>query len=152
MSIKYQEEKAADLIVEIQPLIAAHWDEIALFKESIYLEPDYNKYVELNKLGVLKIYTVRDDDKLVGYFLVTVSPNLHYKSHLFAVNDIIYIDPEYRGRTVAYRLFKYAESELKKLGVSVITINMKVYAKFDRLLTKLGYGKIEEVFGKYIGD
>jgi len=148
----YQEESYAQVVDEIQPLIKSHWKEIASCKDKIKLNPNFNMYKTMNELGILRIFTVRDFGKLVGYFIVMCQPHLHYSDHVYAMNDIIYIDPEYRGSTIAFKLLRSVEKRLKKDGVSVLMINMKVYAPFDRLLEKLNFENTERVYSKYIGD
>lgn len=150
--IKYAQESALEVIEEMDILTEKHWEEIAVNKDKIALNPDYEKYVALEDAGILKIYTVRDNGQLVGYFLVMVTPHLHYRDHIFAMNDIIYVDPTYRGSTIAYRLIKFAEQQLKADGVSVLMINMKVHAPFDRLLEGLGFSNTERVYTKFIGE
>lgn len=150
--ITYQEESYEQVVEEIQPLIFAHWEEIASCKDKIKLNPDFNMYKILNDAGVLRIFTVRDVGRLVGYFIVICQPHLHYSDHVYAMNDIIYIDPEYRGTTIAFKLLRSVEKRLKKDGVSVLMINMKVHAPFDRLLEKLQFSNTERVYSKYIGD
>lgn len=148
---KFKEEVAADLIDEIKPLIEDHYKEVALYQDNIPLKPDFDKYVELNENGMLRIFTARREGKLIGYFLVVVMPHLHYKENVFAMNDIIYVEPSKRGGMVAYRLIKYVEKVLKDEGVSVLMINMKTSNMFSRLLEGLGFTNTELVYTKYIG-
>ena len=149
---QFAEEMYDEVIDEIAPLFEQHWEEIALNKDKIKLSPDLSKYKALNDLGILRIFTARNEGLLVGYFVVIAQPHLHYQEHTFAMNDIIYIHPDYRGSTVAYRMIKYVEKVLKKDGVSVLMINMKVFAPFDNLLEKLQFTNTERVHSKYIGD
>jgi GNAT superfamily N-acetyltransferase len=89
---------------------------------------------------------------LVGYFVVVVSSGLHYKDHLFAYNDIIYLSPEYRKGFTGVRLIRFAEGCLKSDGVSVLTINTKVHQPFDRLMDFLKFKNVERVYSKYLGE
>jgi GNAT superfamily N-acetyltransferase len=89
---------------------------------------------------------------VVGYFVVLVGRNIHYKDHLFAQNDIIYVHPDYRKGSTGARLIKFAEKCLKEDGVSVLTINTKVHKPFDPLMERLGFNLIERVYSKYLGD
>lgn len=154
MIIYQAEERAKDLVDEIKPLIAKHWEEIALFKDQIKLNPDFDKYIELDEQDMLHIVTARreEDLKLIGYFISVVQTNIHYKDHLFATNDILFIDPEYRGKLAGVKLFKYAEKKLKEKGVSIISIHMKTHMPFDKLLERLKYEKQEYNYMKYIGE
>ena len=140
------------LIEELQPLILSHYEEIAEDQDKIELNPDYEIYKGMDSNGLLNTITVRDDGKLVGYFVCVLHKNIHYKDHVFANNDILFLDYKYRKSTVAYRLIQFAEKVLKDLGVSMIMINMKSKHMFDRLLTGLGYKEFEVTFRKYIGE
>jgi len=149
--ITYQEESAQDCLEEIKPLIEMHWEEIAVYKDKIKLNPDFDKYLLLDSMGMLHILTARDDDKLIGYFISFIQPNMHYKDSLFATNDILYIDPVYRKGSVGYKLFKKAEDSLKGIGVDVIIIHSKVNNDFKPLMDKLGYERIEYNYSKHVG-
>lgn len=150
--LKFQEEKIKDFLEELKPLLEKHYEEIAYRKDKIKLNPDYERYLQLDALGLTHSITVRDGDRLVGYYISVLSPNLHYKDHLYSVNDILYIDTPYRGGTAAYRMFKFVEKKLKDKGVSVMTLHMKTEFPFDRLCTALGMDKLENLYIKYIGD
>lgn len=152
MTIKYQQEFLATVKDEIVPLLNSHWEEIALNKDKIKLNPDWDAYDSLEQVDKLKIFTARDDNKLVGYFVVIVGVNIHYKDHLFASNDIIYLSPEHRKGFTGIRLIKFAEKCLKQDGISVLTINTKVHQPFDRLMDFLKFRKIERVYSKYLGE
>lgn len=137
---------------DAQKLLEAHWEEIALNKTKIALNPDWEAYEALETAGKLKIFTARDDDKMIGYFVVIVGINLHYKDHVFAVNDILYLDQQYRKGRTGLKLIKFAEQCLRDDGVSVLNINTKVHKPFDSLMEYLGFNLIERVYSKYIGD
>lgn len=149
---KFQRESLSAVREEIVPLLERHWEEIAVNKDKIKLNPDWEMYAKLEDAGVLGIYTARRDGKLIGYFVVVAERNIHYKDHIFAVNDIIYLAPEYRKGMVGFRLIKYAEQDLKSLGVSTLTINTKVHKPFDPLLERMGFSLKERVYSKYLGD
>ncbi len=135
---------------DIKPLLQEHWEEIAVNKEVIKLNPDWDAYSDLEKVGCLKIFTAREEDKLIGYFVVIVRNHIHYKDHLFAANDIIYVSPEYRKGMVGAKLIKFAEKCLKEDGVSVLIINTKRHKPFDTLLSWLGFTYTERLYSKLL--
>jgi GNAT superfamily N-acetyltransferase len=149
--IKYQQEFLYSVEDDAKPLLESHWQEIAVNKDKIKLNPDWDTYRSLEEQGKLKIFTAREDGSLVGYFVVVVTANIHYKDHLFASNDIIYLAPDYRKGFTGIRLIKFAEKCLKEDGVSVLTINTKVHKPFDSVLERLNFNLIERVYSKYIG-
>jgi len=152
LTIKYQQEFLSTARPDAQKLLEAHWEEIALNKGKIALNPDWDAYEALEASNKLRIFTARVNGKLIGYFVVLVGVNLHYKDHVFAVNDILYLDQSYRKGRTGLKLIKFAEQCLKDDGVSVLTINTKVHKPFDTLMEYLGFNLIERVYSKYIGE
>lgn len=149
--IEFQEEQLIDCLEEMKPLLEAHWLEVAKYQDKIAFSPDYDRYFLLENQGMLHIATARDDGKLVGYYISIVAPSLHYSQDLFAVNDVLFLDPEYRSKDTGYQMFKFAEKCLKVLGVSVMTIHMKTDLPFDSLCEARGFENIERLYSKYIG-
>lgn len=150
--VTYQEESFIDIVEELTPLIYEHWEEIALHKDKIKLNPDFNKYIEADELGLIHILTAREEEELIGYFISFVQPHLHYMDTLFAVNDVLFVTKKHRKGRVGYILFKKAEESLKEIGVDVIMIHAKVHADFKPLMDSLGYDRVEYNYSKYIGD
>lgn len=140
------------LIEELKPLLLEHWEEIAMYKDKIVFDPDYSSYVMMQENDLLQSVIVRKDDKIIAYYISFIYIHPHYKNNKMAQNDILFVHPDYRGGTVAYRMFKFAEKELKKIGCSVNTIRMKVEFPFERLCLKLGMVEQEKTYSKYIGD
>ena len=149
--ILYHVEKLKDCASEAMPLIEAHWQEIALHQDTIQLNPNWQQYFRLEEEGKLHVYTAREDEKLVGYFVMIVVPHLHYSDHSFAHNDVIYVDPEYRKGFTAWRLIKFATEQLELAGVSVMMINIKRHKPFDKLLQRLGFTETESIYSKRLG-
>ena len=153
MKLKYQQEFLSQVELDIQTLIELHWEEIALNQDKIKLNPDWNAYHNLEIEGKLKIFTARDSDRLVGYFVVILGTNIHYKDHVFASNDVIYLHKDYRKGFAGIRLIKFAKKCLTEDGISVLTINTKVHQPFDKVLERLGFNLIERVYSSYLqGD
>ena len=144
MTYTYQIEPMSDIIEDMKPMLYAHWEEIATNKEVKPLDPDYDKYLALEEQGILRVMTVRCSGVLCGYFVSFVMPHLHYMQTKMAMNDIMYVAPEHRGGTVAYRLIKNSIFDLKNINVDIMTIHMKVEYPFRNLLTKLGFSLTEE--------
>ena len=154
--ITYQVEKWDDCYEEAIPMLHAHYAEIATDKAIKPLDPDLDKYQELEKAGMLRIFTVRIepdnliedlprcDGRLIGYFVSIVAKGLHYQQTTLAINDIMYVDPQYRGTTVGYRMMKGAALDLKNLGADILTIHMKTDYPFSSLLEKLDFHLTEE--------
>lgn len=150
--IKFATESYYDVIEEIKPLLEAHYEEVAWYQDEVPFDPDYEKYEVMANTGLLHIVTARDDGKLIGYFVSLVASGMHYKQTKFALNDILFVHPDYRGGSVAYKMFKYAFAALKEIGVDIITIHMKTDAPFEPLCLALGMAKQEYLYSIYLGD
>jgi len=150
VALNYQQEFLTQVEVDIKYLIELHWSEIALNQDNIKLNPDWDAYKNLEEQGKLKIFTVRDEGVLVGYFVVIVGNSIHYKDHVFANNDIVYLRKDFRKGFAGIRLIKFAESCLKEDGVSVLVINTKIHQPFDKVLERLKFKPIERVYSKYL--
>ena len=150
--ITYSVEKFEDYEKEIKPLLKAHWEEVAINKDKVKLNPDYDSYRRLDSVGALHSVIVRDGTRLIGYFISFIQPHLHYQDHKFATNDILYLDPEYRNQEIATEMFTVAEIDLKEKGISVMGLHVKVTNRFDSLCDKLGFKKTEIMYSKFLGD
>ena len=149
--IEYKEETYSQVIDEIKPLLEDHWEEIALNKEVIKLNPNYEMYEKLCNSGVMRIVTARNDGKLIGYCICIIAYNLHYKDSLTATNDIFFISKDYRKGSTGVKLFIKNEEILKSYGVQRLIMNTKVHQDVGAIFERLGYKQTERVFGKLIG-
>jgi GNAT superfamily N-acetyltransferase len=148
--MKYQIEKFSDMMNEGKPLFRKHWEEIARNKEIVPLDPDWEKYLRMEDAGFLHVATVRDGGKLIGYCIDIVSSHLHYRHDLFSINDVIYVEPDYRGKGVGVRLIKFSLAGLMQIGVSVAHMHMKLDHDFGALMERLGYHEIERIYEKVL--
>lgn len=146
--MKFAHENLSNVKDEILPLLDEHWEEIALNKDVIKLNPDWEAYAAYDSINALRVYTARDNGALVGYFVLLVNRSLHYKDHLFAVNDIIFLKKEVRLGMTGVKLIKYAVKCLEEEGVSKIMINTKIHQPFDAVLERLNFKCIERVYSK----
>jgi len=143
-------ENIANVRREIEPLLEQHYKEIALNKDIIKLNPDWRAYAQLDAINGLRIYTARKGGKLMGYFVVIVSRSLHYKDHLFANNDVIFLTKTARKGLTGMKLVKYAIESLKAEGVTKLHVNTKMHQPFDPIMERLGFEEIETVFSKVL--
>ena len=146
--ITIQHECLTNVKEEIKPLLEIHWEMVALNQGKIKLNPDWKEYAKLDAAGILKIFTARSDGQLVGYCVLIISNSIHYKDHIFAINDVTFVLPEYRTGATGYKLLKYAEDYCDENGVSLMMVNTKVHVPFDNLLIGMGFNLIERIYSK----
>ena len=150
---RYSEESFLEVIDDIKPLVKDHSEEVDVYQEVVQFNPDYDTYEAMAEMGIIKFYTARaEDGELVGYSVMMVNQNPHYKDHLYGVNDIFYVHPDHRHTEVAPTLLKYTEDKMRELDVSVITMNMKTHQPFESLMDSLEWDKTEIVFTKLLKE
>lgn len=139
-------ETVASLIPEIKPLIGAHYREIARHQKVIPLNPDYDRYLELEKNGNLHIVTARDGRELIGYFICILSYHIHYQDSLMAISDLIYVHPGYRRQFIGQDMIRYALPGLKERNVVKLVMNVKKDHDFGSMLEHLGFVQFETLY------
>ena len=132
---------------EVLPLLREHWQEVARFKD-IPLNPAIEKYNAMAEVGLFKTYTARDSGELVGYAAYFVAPNMHYQSSLQATQDVIFLRETHRKGMTGYRLIKYADEQLKQIGVEVVYHHVKEKLDFGLLLMRLEYQPVERIWAR----
>jgi len=150
-NVKLAIENLSQVKGDILPLLDKHWEEVAINKDTIAMNPCWDTYAILESAGKLGIFTARLDGELIGYFVIIASESPHYKGHIFGVNDVIYLKPEYRGTYLGSNLITFVENAIEEVGVSVLVINTKVHVPFDKTLSRLGFSHIENVYSKRLG-
>jgi len=135
------------------PLTVRHYHEIAWNIEKIPLDVDVDKYELLQNEGHLLCFSMRDKGKLVGYALFLLHHHPHYKSTLFASNDIVFIEQAYRGGGYGAEFLTFCESDLKCLGCNVILLRVKKCLDWGPLAEHLGFEPVETIYLKWVsGD
>ncbi|HLJ26557.1 MAG TPA: GNAT family N-acetyltransferase [Candidatus Angelobacter sp.] len=151
MSLTYQLERWSDIKrAEMDPLFALHWEEIALNKDKIKLDVDYERYRKLDEANMLHIVTLRDDGRLVGYHCSLLDTHLHYKGDIMALTDVYFLLPEYRKGRTGIRLFQVVEQTLKARGITKMITATKLHRDKGRLFEAMGWTEIERVYTKMI--
>lgn len=151
--MRFQEESFQEVEGEIRGLLLEHWEEVALDKDVIPLDPDWDQYRLLEKLGMLSIIAARDDEgTLIGYYVAFIRKHLHYAGSLTAYSDLYFIKPQYRKGRVGLRLFQAHEKAMKAKGVQKIYTMHKlhVHSTMGRLLGFMGYRHIENIYSKVL--
>lgn len=148
--ITYQQEFLDSSKEESISLIEKHFDEVYPSRDTFQFDMDWDIYEKLEGVGLLKIFTARDDGNLAGYLWVTISPNLHSKGNLIATDDGFFLDKPYRGKSVAARLIKFTEKCLSEDGIKVLYLVGTKENPIDSFVNRLGYQEIETKFQKVL--
>lgn len=145
------ESHSDELIDELKPLIKRHYDEIALNKEDVPLDPDWDQYKALGDAGRMLVVCVRNENsELIGYSVFFLAHHIHYKQTLVANNDVLYLAPEHRNSKVGLRLIKDSETACRARGVNKIIWHVKFAHDFRDILYRLGYADEDAIVGKIL--
>jgi GNAT superfamily N-acetyltransferase len=152
MIVTGREPITYELMEELGPMFHIHWEKCGIYRDKMPLDVNKDFYVQSEKSGHAFIYTIRADGKLVGYSMVLLNYQPHYKKDVFAVVDAIYIDPEYRKGSRAKKFMKDIEAYVKRLGISILAYYVGIELDYPELFKYLGYDKTEVIYTKYLKD
>lgn len=148
--LTFQTEAWPDVVEEMKPLFAEHWREIGVDHDAVPMDMDFEIYEKYHEIGYLKITTVRADGDLVGYCMALVCSHLHYRSTLFALGDLYYLDQEYRKGAAGMRMFIEHEKNMRALGVKKMTTITKLHHDRSQMFEKLGWKAQETTYVKVL--
>ena len=136
--ITFQEETLSQIRgKELDGILKLHSEELTKF--SVSLNPDWDRYQQIEYVNALHIVTARDDKKLIGYYVSIIATHHHYKDALIAENDVHYILPEYRKGWLGYKFLKQAIQFLKGRNVNIILHSMKADHSYLPITERLGF-------------
>jgi hypothetical protein len=139
-------------IQEAQPLLPLHWEELALDKDKVPLDPQYDVYANRHAAGQVLVVTLRQDGTLKGYFIGFVAPGLHYKTCLTLTMDIFWTHPSIRNGFAGVKLFRLVEKEARRRGVQRMMFGSKLHKDASKLFEFLKMQAIEIYYSKWLGD
>lgn len=142
--MNYQRESVEQILSDILPLLARHHLEISEFKD-IPLDPDFSRYFFLEKTNGIRIYTARTDEReLAGYAIFYLNTHIHYRSALYASQDLLFIHPKFRGFGLSFLL--WVDEQLKEEGAQLIYQTVTSRFDFSPLLKRIGYQESETIY------
>lgn len=144
-------EKMEAIEEEIRPLHQAHWSETESHRHGLALNPDYGTFIQYEKAGRYVLFTVRDEQALLGNCAMYLSESTHTKT-LIATEDTLYFLPEARSGKTAAKFIEYCENALKQMGVREINVSVKTINKAGRFFGMLGYKHVENGLTKVLED
>ena len=138
-------------VAELRTLIDGHWEKLALDRNHVPLDPQWEHYFAKEQLGELMFVVLRDNGRMVGYWIAFIAPGLHYKTCLTATMDIWNVSPEYERAGPIITLMRAVEREYKRRGVNRSFVGEKLHRPCGRLYKAFGYEPIETYYSKLLG-
>lgn len=127
---------------EAAPLFRAHWDLVGRHKDLIRLDVDVERWLKLEREGLVVAFSARIGWKLEGYALYLTTPSLNYRGHVFAYCHAIYIEPRELGgfKALRFRRFiSFCDAELRRRRCTKAIMHMKLDHNFLKMIEPLGY-------------
>ena len=141
--IVFQREPAQDCFEEAIPLLVEHGRELKYFND-LKLEPEFSKYEQLERTGLLRTYTARREEVMVGYAVFFFAPHLHFKRTIFATCDILYISPAHRGFGLSF--LRWCVDQLKCDGASVVYFFVNKSFDYGPILRRLKFDHTDNIY------
>ena len=135
MPLTFGWEPMRDILAapNIRDMLDEHWAELGVTKEDdCPLDPDFERFIQLDDLGLLRVWAARDGKTLAGYLAWFIQPHIHYRSTLHAVEDLYLLSAPYRQGLNGYRFFTTAIDALRDLGVKRCIVHSKVHFEPER--------------------
>lgn len=139
-------ESAKQILEEAYPLWQEHHNE--LVGADIKFLPDLPKYLNVEKAGLLRVFTIRFEGTLIGYAVFMIAGHHHRVQVIQAENTLFFVTKEHRKGFLASKFIKFCEQWLFDHNVNQISMRTKVRASFGVLLKRLKYKEEEVVYMK----
>lgn len=145
--LTFQVEKLEAVRPELEPLLLAHWEEVAIEKETVPLDINWGAYMTLDGMGLLVGITARDEGKLAGYASYILTRHMHYNLKVADCGPF-FLHHNYRKGLAGVNLFRAAEKILKDMGVQRVVHKVKLSHDVGRIFERMGYRPIERTYVK----
>lgn len=150
--LKYQWEPFSSIARELFPLLKEQQEEVGRNYQDF--DPDWNRYFEYERAGILHIWTVRNGcGALVGYFVCFVIHGLHAVNTKHCYADLFWLAPEWRDGFNGLRFLRSAAEASRDLGAQVLRWETNDTFEPDasgrsrvaRLLERIGFTQVGSV-------
>jgi GNAT superfamily N-acetyltransferase len=149
MGLTFQEETFDEFVEDGMDLVIDHWHDVALDKDDIPLDPNWDGYAKIFAAGVGHVMTARTETgELVGYSVCMMVPHLRYKNVKWAEGDVFFLRHDHRKGRAGMQLLMAAEKMMKALGAEKLYQKVKLHKDVGKVFEHLGYNAIERVYVK----
>lgn len=150
--IVFARELLCEVVQEVQPLLDAHYLELAKHQDRVKLDVRWEHYAALEAAGSFLVFTAREDGILIGYSAFFSSPHPHYAGLRLVSNDVLFLDKAHRVGRTGIRLIKFCEEQVAALypGDTCLTWHAKEQTPLAGMLHRIGYGTQDIVLSKLL--
>lgn len=140
--MEFSRESFGDCLNEAVDLIALNQVETGVLPFDEF-ELDVDKYMILESQDMLRLYTARRNGMLVGYSVFFIVNHPHYKKRMFALQDVLYMHPSYRG-VGAVKFIMWIDEQLEdEQAIEYVIRQVSKKKDYSKTLERLGYNEME---------
>lgn len=143
--LTYALEPLSGVLPEVQELWKLHFDETEGYRSSLGFSPDVKQFLAFETSGMFRLFTAREQGRLVGHIGFVVFNSRHTPSRV-AGEDFFYFRQEARKGLEAVKFLRYAIAELKAEGVEQVTMTSKLSNDIEPLLRRVGFEMYSKQF------
>lgn len=149
--LEFKVERFSHVARELPALLRDHWNEVSPYRHKASLKPNWDRYFELDRLGVLFGFTARYETMLVGYLAFIITNNLYHQEKI-ADGHVLYMVPAFRTGWNAVKFLRFAEEVLEEEKIKFVNLECTDEFDLSPIFKYLGYKPTFKTYVKYIGD
>ena len=127
---------------EALPLLTREYAE-AKKDERLPYNPDWQRLLNWDATGSLRVWTVRAGSTLIGYASVLFMPHLYSSEVSMANVHAPYLMPEWREGWLGFDMLKALFEQLRRDGVQIVDMDIDADSRLNTLLDRMGFAKPE---------
>ena len=145
-----REASVQQMLDSATELFKEHYEEVALNKQVMVLEPFVEKYLALEAQNEIFVLALHSDDEVIGYSVNFLFNHVHYAKLKVCSNDLLFVKKEHRNGRAGYMLIKETEKFAKQRDAQLMFWHAKPNTALEKLMPRLGYGYQDIIFSKEI--
>ena len=146
--MQIKRERLNECMSEVEPLLLDYFARTEAQQGQPKLDMDWLAFYKIEAEGKLVILTARKGDELIGFAIYVLFPHLHHSRSLWAMCDILAVNPDHRNQGVATEIVKHAEKRFRVMGVDQLVHGFRTIYDTTPLFEKLGFECIERWYRK----
>ena len=131
-------ERYGHALEELMPLHRLHWAETEKYRHGLPLNPDYERFLALERAGRLMLFTIRKNGELVGHTTMKLFESMHTQT-IVAEEDSLFLREDCRGGWKILRFIDYAATYLGRQGAREVRVSAKLSNRANKLLERVGF-------------
>lgn len=139
---EFREESFTEILEQIKPTLALNHAETGIY--NMPFNPDYDRYLYLDKCGDLKFYVARFEGQIAGFAIFFIDTEIQQKEVRSATQSVNYVCRNHRG--MGYAFMKFCDDILRKQGINSVWRQASTKHDIGKVYERMGYTLIEKSY------